>query len=115
MERYEFVENKHKVAVGDRIRRYCNLAADVWDYLEQAGFQFHGVVRDWSAVFYHGLYYAIHHFVEETPPEYCIAPDSWIAWYHIFRRDSIPGSLFSFLEDIGFRLFVPEQAFVDAA
>jgi DNA sulfur modification protein DndC len=114
MDRYEFVENKHKVAVGDRLRNYCNLVADVWDYLERTGFRFHGVVRDWSAVFFNGLYYAVHHFIDEQPQEDCIPPDSWVAWHHIFRRDSVPGALFSFLEEIGFRLYVPVQAFVDA-
>lgn len=114
MERYKFVESKHKVAVDNRLKDYNHLVTDVWDYLEHAGFLFHGTVRNWSAVFFQETFYVLHHFIKDQPQEDCIPADSGITWDMIFERDSEAGALFSFLERIGFRLFIPVQAMIDA-
>lgn len=47
-QRYVFVENKHKVAVGDRLKKYNLLTTLVWDYMEQSDYSYHGVIRSWS-------------------------------------------------------------------
>jgi DNA sulfur modification protein DndC len=114
METYEFVENNHKVAVTEKLKSYNLITTNVWDYLEKAGFSFHGVIRDWSAVFFSSLYYAIHHFIKDEVQDECIPPNSGFTWQSIFQMNSVPGTLFSFLEQGGFRLFVPEQAVIDA-
>lgn len=114
MERYEFIDNNHKVAVTDELKKYNLIATDVWDYLEAAGFLLHGVIREWSAIFFNGIFYAIHHFINDQPQEDCIPPDSGFTWQTIFQRNSAAGALFSFLEEKGFRLFIPEQAVIDA-
>lgn len=114
MQTYEMVENITKVAVDDRLKDYCSVVLDLWDYLEAEGFSFHGVIRDWTGVFQNGSYYAIHHFIKDRPQEDCIAPDSGYSWHDIFRRDSVPGALFLFLQQVGFVLRMPEQAAIDA-
>ncbi|MFE5321504.1 hypothetical protein ACFQ88_22600 [Paenibacillus sp. NPDC056579] len=114
MERYEFVEREHCVSITERLKSYNLIAADIWDHLEEAGFTFHGVVRDWSAVFFHSLYYVLHHFINDKPQEDCIPPDSGFTWQTIFQLESEAGQLFSFLERSGFRLMIPEQAVIDA-
>ncbi|OME28858.1 hypothetical protein BSK63_23385 [Paenibacillus odorifer] len=115
MEHYEFTENQIKVAVTERLKHYNGTATDVWDYLEKEGFLFHGVIRDWSGVFYHGFYYVFHHFLnDDQPQEDCIPPDSGITWDKLFKRDTVAGKLFSFMESNKFRIFIPEQAAIDA-
>ncbi|MDH6674956.1 DNA sulfur modification protein DndC [Paenibacillus sp. LBL] len=111
---YEYVERNHRVSVTDRLKSYNLKATELWDYLETAGFTFHGVVREWSAIFFNSLFYTIHHFINDKPQEECIPPNSGISWQMIFRHDSEAGNLFSFLERSGFRLHLPEQAAIDA-
>jgi len=114
MQTYELVDNNTKVAIDDRLKDYCSVVLDLWDYLEAEGFSFNGVIRDWTGIFQNGAYYAIHHFIKDRPQADCIAPDSGFSWHDIFRRDSVPGSLFLFLEESGFELKMPEQAAIDA-
>jgi DNA sulfur modification protein DndC len=114
MERYEYVDRDHRVAVTDRLKSFNLMATDVWDYLANAGFTFHGVVREWSAIFLNGLFYAFHHFINDQPQEDCIPPNSGFTWQMIFQHESEPDELFSFLERIGFGLYLPEQAAIDA-
>jgi DNA sulfur modification protein DndC len=112
--RYEFVDNKIKVAVNDRLRDYNDLVTDVWDYLELAGFSFHGTVREWSGVFFRETYFVLHHFIKDRPDQDCIPQDSNLKWNDIFERDTSAGAFFSFLEDAGFQLYIPVQAMIDA-
>jgi DNA sulfur modification protein DndC len=114
MDRYEFVDSKNKVAVSDRLREYNFLVTDVWDFLEQANFAFHGVTRDWTAVFFSDTFVVLHHFIKDQPLEECIPQDSNLRWDMIFERDTTTGALFSFLEQLGFRLLIPVQAMIDA-
>ncbi|MFD2614660.1 phosphoadenosine phosphosulfate reductase domain-containing protein [Paenibacillus gansuensis] len=114
MDRYQFVDNKNKVAVTDRLRDYNLILTDVWDFLERAAFTFHGVIRDWSAVFCNESYYVLHTFMKDVPAEDCISQDSNFKWDMIFESESPAGSLFSFLERVGFRLMIPVQAMIDA-
>lgn len=110
MEHYEFTENQIKVAVNERLKHYNGTATDVWDYLEKEGFLFHGVIREWTGVFFHGFYYVFHHFLnDDQPQEDCIPPDSGITWDKLFKRDTVAGKLFSFMESNKFRIFIPEQ------
>ncbi|MFD1130724.1 phosphoadenosine phosphosulfate reductase family protein [Paenibacillus sp. PDC88] len=114
METYELVENTTKIGIQNRLKDYNSVILDTWDYLEAAGFSFHGVVRDWTAIFEKGVYFAIHHFVKDQPDLDCIAPDSGFSWKDIFQGDSVSGALFLFLEKSGFNLWMPEQAAIDA-
>lgn len=114
MEKYMFVDQKQKVAVDKRLKDYNNLTTDVWDYLENAGFLFHGTVRDWTAVFFQETFYVLHHFIKDQPQQDCIPANSGLSWELIFERDSEAGSLFSFLEKSGFELYIPVQAMIDA-
>lgn len=114
MERYMFVEQKQKVAVDKRLKDYNNLTTDVWDYLEETGFLFHGTVCGWTAVFFQETFYVLHHFIKDQPQEDCIPKDSGMSWEMIFERDTEAGALFSFLERIGFQLYIPVQAMIDA-
>lgn len=114
MERYTFSERNHKVAVGSRLKDYNQLSSNIWDYLEQEGFQFHGTIRDWSAVFFQDSYFVLHHFLNDKPQEECIPKDSELKWNQIIERNTNAGRLFSFLENNGFQTLVPVQAFVDA-
>lgn len=94
METYELVENTTKIGIQNRLKDYNSVILDTWDYLEAAGFSFHGVVRDWTAIFEKGVYFAIHHFVKDQPDLDCIAPDSGFSWKDIFQGDSVSGALF---------------------
>jgi len=114
MDSYQFVDSNNKVSVGDRLRDYNFLVTDVWDFLEKLGFTFHGVIRDWSAVFYSESFIVLHHFIKDQPQEDCIPQDSNLKWDMIFERDTSVGALFSFLEQVGFRLMIPVQAMIDA-
>ncbi|MFC5402330.1 phosphoadenosine phosphosulfate reductase family protein [Cohnella soli] len=114
MERYAFVDSKNKVNVAERLKEYNFILADVWDFLERAGFAFHGVIRDWSAVFHLDTFFVLHTFLKDKPQEDCIERDSNLQWEQIFERDSSAGALFSFLELAGFRLMIPVQAMIDA-
>ncbi|QHW35492.1 phosphoadenosine phosphosulfate reductase family protein (plasmid) [Paenibacillus rhizovicinus] len=114
MDQYQFVDSKNKVSVSDRLRDYNFILADVWDFLEMAGFAFHGVIRDWSAVFFQGTYFVLHTFLNDKPHEECIEKNSNLRWDAIFERDSSAGELFSFLERAGFQLMIPVQAMIDA-
>lgn len=114
MDRYQFVDSKTKVSVSDRLKEYNFLVTDVWDYLEKEGFLFHGVIRDWSAVFFGETYIALHHFIKDQPQDDCIPKDSSLKWDMIFERNTSIGALFSFLERVGFRLMIPVQAMLDA-
>ncbi|WP_442956085.1 phosphoadenosine phosphosulfate reductase domain-containing protein [Paenibacillus sp. MMO-177] len=58
--------------------------------------------------------YVLHHFIKDQPDEACIAADSGFRWEQIFRQDTEAGFLFTHLERVGFRLFIPEQAMIDA-
>lgn len=56
-----------------------------------------------------------HHFLnDDQPQEDCIPPDSRITWDKLFKRDTVAGKLFSFMESNKFRIFIPEQAAIDA-
>ncbi|CAM4052176.1 phosphoadenosine phosphosulfate reductase family protein [Paenibacillus alkaliterrae] len=114
MERYTFVEQKHMVTVDNRLKDYNHLTTDVWDYLEEAGFLFHGTVRDWTAVFFQQTFYVLHHFIKDQPQQDCFPADSGMSWKMIFERDTEACALFSFLERIGFQMFIPVQAMIDA-
>ncbi len=114
MDRYQFVDSKNKVAVSDGLKDYNFLLTDVWDFLEQAGFTFHGVIRDWSAVFFRDTFIVLHTFLKDRPQEDCIPQDSNLKWEMIFERDTSTGTLFSFLERIGFQFYIPVQAMIDA-
>ena len=115
MDHYEFVDSKNKVSVSERMRDYNFILTDVWDFLERMGFAFHGVIRDWSAVFHLDTFFVLHTFLKDSPQEDCIAKDSQLHWESIFERNSSAGELFSFLERVGFRLMIPVQAMIDAA
>lgn len=114
MDRYLFVDSKNKVGVADRLRDYNFILTDVWDFLERAAFAFHGVIRDWSAVFFNEMYFVLHTFLKESPPGDCIPQDSNLKWDMIFESETSAASLFSFLEKVGFRLMIPVQAMIDA-
>lgn len=114
MDRYEFVNSKNKVAISDRLRDYNVILTDVWDFLERAGFLFHGVIRDWSAVFFQKTFFVLHTFLKDKPLEECIPEDSNLHWEMIFERETPAAMLFSFLEQNGFRLMIPVQAMIDA-
>lgn len=113
-QRYVFVENNHKVAVGDRLKKYNLLTTLIWDYMEQSDYSYHGVIRSWSAVFRKERYIVLHHFLDEEINRECIAPDSGIKWTAIFNPDCPEADLFMFLEKSGFQTLIPQQAMIDA-
>lgn len=115
METYLYAENQTTVKVTEQLKRNNATSTLVWDQLERMGFNFHGVIREWSAVFKKDLYYVLHHFLDSDAPRMdCIAADSGISWSQIFNQCSTAGELFKFLEEIGFRISIPEQAAIDA-
>ncbi|QQZ64583.1 phosphoadenosine phosphosulfate reductase family protein (plasmid) [Paenibacillus sonchi] len=115
MEAYSYADNQTTVKVTDQLKRYNASSTLVWDQLARMDFKFHGVVREWSAVFKKDLYYVLHHFLDsDVPREECIAPDSGYSWSQIFNQHSTAGELFKFLEEIDFRIYIPEQAAIDA-
>lgn len=114
MDKYQFVDSKNKVGVDDRLRDYNYILTDVWDFLERSGFTFHGVIRDWSAVFFNDTYFVLHTFLKDKPADECIPQDCNLKWNEIFENETPAASFFSFLEGLGFKLMIPVQAMIDA-
>lgn len=114
MDRYEFVDSQNKVAVDHRLRDYNLVLTDIWDFLESSEFTFHGVIRDWSAVFFNETYFVFHTFLKDKPAEDCIPQNSNLKWNMIFAEGTAAANLFSFLEEQSFELMIPVQAMIDA-
>lgn len=115
MENYLYSDNSTTVKVETELRKYNREAAELWDFLDLKMYKFHGVVREWSAVFSKDFYYTIHHFLEQDVPQMsCIAADCGFTWPEIFTLDSCTGELLNFLEMRGYRLLIPEQTAIDA-
>lgn len=115
MDSYLFTDNSTTVKVESRLKRHNEASTLVWRKMEKMMFTFHGVIREWTAVFKRDFYYVLHHFLDhDVPRKDCIAADSTFHWREIFKSNSSIGELLIFLEKSGYRLCIPEQASIDA-
>ncbi|WP_189023329.1 hypothetical protein [Paenibacillus albidus] len=66
-------------------------------------------------MFKNETFIVLHHFLDSDQPKMnCILPSSSLCWNDVILSESSMGQLFSYLEDKGFSLFLPQQAAIDA-
>lgn len=113
-EHYQFDDVANKIKPAANIRRHNNITRKVWERLKLLELQYFGVVRDWTAIFgKQGTFIVLHHFVNDNPIEELFERDTGLCYSHL----SLSGGLLGFLDDLsnmGFRIVVPEQAYIDA-
>ncbi|MFD2614676.1 phosphoadenosine phosphosulfate reductase domain-containing protein [Paenibacillus gansuensis] len=111
---YRFEDAPNKVRPSINLKRQNNDTRFVWGLLQEYGLSYYGVIRDWTAVFGHGgTFVVLHHFVDEKPMWALYGKDSDIHYRHL----SMGGGLEDLIETIaeaGYRITIPEQAYVDA-
>ncbi len=115
-ERYEFKETNVRVFISANIKRHSNDTRHLWRQIQNKGWSFMGVVRDWTAVFTQQGYYMVwHHFVDDQPNPALIGDkEEGVHWGDFFERVGVVGSLLAELETMGLEVFLPVQAFTDA-
>lgn len=114
-ERYMFEPSAHRIEIKERLRKHTTDSAWFWRYLQSLKALFHGVVRNHSAVFsFPNFYVAVHHFIYEKPDERLLGTMSKLKWRNIVDESEAEGKLLSFLEERGFEIALPNQAWLDA-
>jgi DNA sulfur modification protein DndC len=117
-EKYLFQENETRIAVEGGIKKHNNSTRKIWSFLLRQGWDFYGVVRDWTAVFRKESYFLVlHHFIREKPLKDMMGtPNHSISWLDLFYPEHIPiAGLLDELENVlKADLTIPMQAFTDA-
>ncbi|MBP1932046.1 phosphoadenosine phosphosulfate reductase family protein [Ammoniphilus resinae] len=117
-EYYQFRDVNTKIAIQEQMKKQTNTTRKIWSYLQKKGFHFHGVVRDYTAIFSNSTHYlVIHHFIEKKPRRELMGERSPYLWGDVLIEDEeFPICLFLYgLERfMGFRSYLPEQVYLDA-
>jgi len=117
-ERYQFQESETRISVGSTLKKHNNATRNIWGYLQNQGWNFYGVVRDWSAVFRKDSYsLVLHHFVDGEPLKDLMGtPNHCTSWEDFFPEHAPLASLFLGFEQVAgeSQFMIPNQAFIDA-
>ncbi|MGF7036084.1 DNA sulfur modification protein DndC [Paenibacillus mucilaginosus] len=115
-ERYVFSDREHRITIEGNVKKLNNASRRIWSYLHDSGYTFHGVVREYSAVFSEGgaNYLALHHFIGEQPAAALMGHDSTFYWHEVLKREEPAGLFLSHLEELGYAILLPEQVWLDA-
>lgn len=111
---YEFDDAPNKINPAPDLKKHSNETRKIWSFLKDQGFDFYGVVRNWSAILGStGTYVVLHHFLIDTPMYELFGEDSTYSCSRIPMGEGLAGFL-EFLTSQGFTIMVPEQAYIDA-
>ncbi|MDQ0255571.1 DNA sulfur modification protein DndC [Evansella vedderi] len=114
-QRYEFKELNNRIAIIEDLKSHNNETRRIWTYLKEYHWDFCGVVRGMSAIFNQDIYdLVLHHFVNDEPMEGLMGENTNLYWTEFFSPEKPVGAFFRKLENRGYKIYIPEQAFTDA-
>ncbi len=112
---YKFKEMPSKIVPKTNLKKHKNSTRILWSWLAEKGWEFLGVVREWTAIFRKGAWHiAIHHFIDESPMSELIDKPVLLSPCEIIGDEEIAYEIIKKLYDFKFSITVPQQAFTDA-
>lgn len=112
---YKFKEMPSKIVPKTNLKKHKNSTRILWSWLAEKGWEFLGVVREWTAIFRKGAWHiAIHHFIDESPMSELIDKPVLLSPCEIIGDEKIAYEIIKKLYDFKFSITVPQQAFTDA-
>lgn len=110
---YTFQATEHRIAITDKVKNTTNFTRGIWNFLKEAGWNFHGVVRDYSMIVSHeNNYMTLHHFIKDDPMKNLIGCPTELTWQEIVF-DGCNRSFLTHLESLGFQFMIPVQSYLD--